>query len=197
MWVTRGLLASEAPRLLAHSSSDQLWDADLSGRTAAGLVAYHAAMAEDSPRRMERLLALRDTMMADNLSALADREAHRRPTLVFAHTSTCARGLAGGSWPTWTCAGTLPGPCWPPDSTMPTWSSGRRSAPHHTWRSPNPDVKHPGRLAVHAALRCSSPASGRPGRRDREHRKPSTGLLTVHEAYRCRLHAQQREHPSA
>ena len=129
----------------------------------------HRPRADRLPRRhgrrlaapQERLLALRDTMMADNLSAMADREAHPRgPTLVFAHTSTCARELAGGSWPTWTCAGTLPGPCWPPDSTMPTWSSGRRSAPHHTWRSPNPDVKHPARLAVHAALRCSSPASG-------------------------------------
>lgn len=86
------LLACEAPRLVAGGSRDELWDAELGARTAAGLLAYHAAMAEHSPRRVARLLSIRDAMMADNLCAMADREARRGPTLVFAHNEHLHKG---------------------------------------------------------------------------------------------------------
>ncbi len=84
----RWLLAGEAPGLT--DSPDELWEAELGVRTAAGLLAYHAGMAGDSPHRVARLLSIRDTMMADNLAALARREC--RPALVFAHNQHLHRG---------------------------------------------------------------------------------------------------------
>jgi erythromycin esterase-like protein len=68
------LLASEAPRLLVDSSQEELWEAELHGRSAAGLLAYHAAMADNSTQRVSRLLAIRDKLMADNLYSLTELE---------------------------------------------------------------------------------------------------------------------------
>src|SRR4051794_13588530 len=74
------LLDAETPQLVAASSRDD-WDrARLYGRTGTGLLRYHFWMADTAPGRMARLLALRDSMMAGNLLALA----HRGPTLVSA-----------------------------------------------------------------------------------------------------------------
>lgn len=76
------LLHTEAPHLAAQSG---FWEAQLHARTATGLLRYHAQMASHAPSRIERMAALRDLMMADNLAAIAEREQERGPTLVFAH----------------------------------------------------------------------------------------------------------------
>ncbi|WP_158883367.1 erythromycin esterase family protein [Amycolatopsis anabasis] len=56
-------------------------------RTAQGLLRYHAAMAGPAPDRVATLLSLRAEMMAENLLAIAAREQHRGPSLVFAHNA--------------------------------------------------------------------------------------------------------------
>ena len=84
------VLTSESPRLVAASSHDDWWRACLYGRTAAGLLRYHAAMADGSGTRADRigrLMARRDATMFENLQAIADREARRGPTLVFAQNA--------------------------------------------------------------------------------------------------------------
>ncbi|MFC0453858.1 erythromycin esterase family protein [Rhodococcus jostii] len=105
----RTLLAAQAPRLLAAGARDDLWEAELHGRVATRLLGYHAGMAENSPRRIARLLGIRDTLMADNLSALVQREADRGPTFVFAHNGHLLRGEThwdlAGLHLRWWCAG--------------------------------------------------------------------------------------------
>jgi erythromycin esterase-like protein len=67
------LLDTQTPHLMAASLPDD-WDrARMYGRTAAGLLRYHFWMADTAPRRMARLLAGRDSMMAANLLAIAER----------------------------------------------------------------------------------------------------------------------------
>ncbi|MFE2053468.1 erythromycin esterase family protein [Streptomyces sp. NPDC059459] len=81
------LLDEQAPRLLAHGPRDDWERARLHGRTATGLLRYHHWMADTSPARMNRLLSVRDHMMAGNLLALASRG----PVLVHAHNSHLQR----------------------------------------------------------------------------------------------------------
>ncbi|MEV0266705.1 erythromycin esterase family protein [Streptomyces sp. NPDC050617] len=81
------LLDTQMPHLITATSRED-WDrARLYGRTATGLLRYHHGMADTSPTRMSRLCALRDSMMAANLRALAERG----PVLVFAHNSHLQR----------------------------------------------------------------------------------------------------------
>ncbi|WP_326806532.1 erythromycin esterase family protein [Streptomyces sp. NBC_01775] len=81
------LLDAQTPHLITTTSRDG-WDrARLYGRTATGLLRYHYWMADTSPARMTRLCALRDSMMAHNLLAVADRG----PALVHAHNSHLQR----------------------------------------------------------------------------------------------------------
>jgi erythromycin esterase-like protein len=81
------VLDAQVPQLIAASSRAG-WDrARLHARTAAGLLRYHAGMADASQRRLARLATLRDTMMAANLLALAERG----PVLVSAHNSHLQR----------------------------------------------------------------------------------------------------------
>jgi erythromycin esterase-like protein len=81
------LLDTQAPHLIAASSRDA-WDrARMYGRTAAGLLRYHFWMAGASPSRLARLCALRDSMMAANLLAIAERG----PALVHAHNGHLQR----------------------------------------------------------------------------------------------------------
>lgn len=81
------LLDAQTPHLITAASRDA-WDrARLYGRTATGLLRYHFWMADTSPARMTRLCALRDTMMAHNLFAVAERG----PALVHAHNSHLQR----------------------------------------------------------------------------------------------------------
>jgi erythromycin esterase-like protein len=71
------LLDTQAPRLSAMDRER----AALYGRTAVGLLRYHHGMADTSAARIGRLSALRDSMMAANLRAVAEHG----PALVFAH----------------------------------------------------------------------------------------------------------------
>jgi len=64
------------------------WPAALVQATSAvALLRYHAAAAEPLPQeeRVARLVGVRDALMAENLLAIRSAEAHRGPTLVFAH----------------------------------------------------------------------------------------------------------------
>ncbi|WP_037241630.1 erythromycin esterase family protein [Rhodococcus wratislaviensis] len=103
------LLASQTPRLVADGTRDEVWEAELHGRVATCLLSYHAGMAENSPRRIARLLGIRDTLMADNLSAVVQREADRGPTFVFAHNGHLSKGEThwdlAGLHLHWWCAG--------------------------------------------------------------------------------------------
>ncbi|MFI0349236.1 erythromycin esterase family protein [Actinomadura sp. 9N407] len=81
------LLDEQTPHLMAESSPDE-WDrARLYGRTAIGLLRYHFWLADTSPGRMTRLVSVRDSMMAGNLLALAERG----PALVHAQNSHLQR----------------------------------------------------------------------------------------------------------
>ncbi|GGP83177.1 erythromycin esterase family protein [Saccharothrix coeruleofusca] len=81
----RAALVAEAPRLIAATSRHDWWVACLRGRAAAGLLRYHAGMADTSDARLPRLMDLREAMMAENLCSIVDAEWERGPTLVFAH----------------------------------------------------------------------------------------------------------------
>ncbi len=73
-----GLLGTQAPRLGERDAER----AALYARTAVGLLRYHHWMADTSPERWTRLSALRDSMMAANLRAIASRGG---PALAFGH----------------------------------------------------------------------------------------------------------------
>jgi len=82
------LLVERTPELVATSSPDDRDRAHLYGRTAVGLLRYHHWLADTSPGRLTRLLGVRDSMMAANLLAIADRA----PALVSAHNAHLQRG---------------------------------------------------------------------------------------------------------
>lgn len=107
------LLGAYAPHLTAVTSADDWWRADLYGRTAAGLLRYHAGMADTAPTRVGSLMRLRDAMMADNLDAIVRREARRGPTLAFAHNRHLQRDESeirfGGHPVQWWSAGAIIG----------------------------------------------------------------------------------------
>lgn len=101
------LLDEQTPHLITATSRDA-WDrARLYGRTATGLLRYHFWMADTSPIRMTRLVGLRDSMMADNLLAVAARG----PALVHAHNGHLQRAKStmrmGGLPLEWWSAGAL------------------------------------------------------------------------------------------
>ncbi|GIH90453.1 erythromycin esterase family protein [Planobispora siamensis] len=84
------LLDAQTPHLIAATSREE-WDrARLYGRTATGLLGYHHWMADASPGRVTRMCAQRDSMMAANLLALAERG----PVLVHAHNSHLQREMS-------------------------------------------------------------------------------------------------------
>ncbi len=101
------LLDWQAPHLVASSTPDEWERARLYGRTATGLLRYHFWMADDSPSRLVRLLSVRDSMMAANLLAVAERGA----TLVHAHNSHLQRDKSsmrmGGVRQEWWSAGAI------------------------------------------------------------------------------------------
>ncbi|MET9361657.1 erythromycin esterase family protein [Streptomyces sp. NPDC006632] len=101
------LFDEQTPHLMTATSRDA-WDrARLFGRTATGLLRYHYWMADPAPSRMTRLVALRGRMMADNLTAVAERG----PALVHAHNAHLQRDLStmrmGGAPLEWWSAGAL------------------------------------------------------------------------------------------
>ena len=101
------LLDEEAPHLIATATPDEWDQARMHARTAVGLLRYHAAMADESPARLGRLLRVRSAMMAGTLLDLAARG----PVLVFAHHSHLQRGRSsmrmGGQLLRWWSAGAL------------------------------------------------------------------------------------------
>ncbi|MEH1098895.1 erythromycin esterase family protein [Micromonospora sp. CPCC 205561] len=103
------LLDAQTPQLVAASSREDWHRARLYGRTATGLLRYHFWMADTSPSRLARLLAVRDSMMAANLLALAERG----PALVHAHNGHLQRDKSGmrmGDLPLeWWSAGAIVG----------------------------------------------------------------------------------------
>jgi erythromycin esterase-like protein len=101
------LLDTQRPHLIAASSRDD-WDrACMYGRTATGLLRYHFWMADTSASRMALLLGVRDSMMAANLLAVAERA----PTLVSAHNGHLQRDKSsmrmGGMALEWWSAGAI------------------------------------------------------------------------------------------
>jgi erythromycin esterase-like protein len=101
------LLDAHTPHLIAMSSRDG-WDrARMFGRTATGLLRYHFWMAGTSPSRIARLVGLRDSMMAANLLAIAERG----PALAHAHNGHLQRDKStmrmGGHPVQWWSAGAI------------------------------------------------------------------------------------------
>ncbi|HSZ40058.1 MAG TPA: erythromycin esterase family protein [Trebonia sp.] len=103
------LLDAQAPHLSGAFARDDWERARLYGRTAAGLLRYHSWMADTSPGRMACLLGLRDSMMAANLLAIAERG----PALVYAHNGHLQRDKStmrmGGQALEWWSAGAIAG----------------------------------------------------------------------------------------
>jgi len=101
------LLDAQTPHLIAASAREDWHRARLYGRTATGLLRYHFWMGDTSPGRMARLVGLRDSMMAANLLALAERG----PTLVTAHNGHLQRNRCtmrmGGPLVEWWSAGAI------------------------------------------------------------------------------------------
>jgi erythromycin esterase-like protein len=101
------LLNTQTPHLIAASSRDD-WDrARLYARTATGLLRYHFWMADTSPSRLAGLCASRDSMMAANLLAIAERG----PALVNANNGHLQRDKSrmqmGGQPLEWWSAGAI------------------------------------------------------------------------------------------
>jgi len=107
------LLTAQAPHLVSATSRDEWWRASLHGRTAVGLLRYHAGMADTSASRLGRLMCERDAMMANNLLAILDGQAHRGPTLAFAHNGHLQRHVGrmsmAGTALEWWSAGAIAG----------------------------------------------------------------------------------------
>jgi len=99
------LLDTQVPRLSAKDRER----AALYGRTAVGLLRYHSWMTDTSPTRIGRLSALRDTMMAANLRAVAGQG----PALVFCHNLHLQRNKStmsfGDQQLEWWSAGAITG----------------------------------------------------------------------------------------
>ncbi|BAL89495.1 putative erythromycin esterase [Actinoplanes missouriensis 431] len=97
-----GLVEAWTPQLGADVDRARLY-----ARTALGLLRYHYAMADTSPHRIERLLGVRDSMMAANLLALAERG----PTLANGQNAHFQRHKSsmrmGGRQVEWWSAGAI------------------------------------------------------------------------------------------
>ncbi|MFJ6196915.1 DUF6194 family protein [Micromonospora sp. NPDC092111] len=92
------------------------WRAALVQATSAvAVLRYHAAAAAPlpQPERVARLVGVRDALMAENLLAIRSAEAHRGPTLVFAHNRHLQRQPStmtmAGMELSWSSAGAIVG----------------------------------------------------------------------------------------
>jgi erythromycin esterase-like protein len=90
----RHLLYGYAPRLVAESSTAAWYRAKVLADTAVGLLSYHADLAAPGTQseRIGRLLATRDSIMAQNLLDILAHERDRGPVLVAAHNTHLQRG---------------------------------------------------------------------------------------------------------
>ncbi|QFY10396.1 erythromycin esterase [Nonomuraea phyllanthi] len=136
-------LLAQSPHLIAATSREAWWRASLYGRTATGLLRYHAGMADTSPSRVERLMSLRDAMMADNLLSIADAYG---PALVCAHNRHLQRDKStwlapwrpGGLALEWWSAGAIAGAHL--GGAYAFIASAVGAAPHHGLDVPRPDT---------------------------------------------------------
>ncbi|WP_227997905.1 erythromycin esterase family protein [Nocardia australiensis] len=76
-------LRRQAPALAAATGTGEYERTLLYARTAAGLLRYHAAMADTTPSWVAAMLGTRDAIMADNLLDIHAGEQPRGPMLVF------------------------------------------------------------------------------------------------------------------
>jgi erythromycin esterase len=86
------------PELVAKSDESRYREAVHYAVAARQLLHYHAALAQPSAKRQERLLCIRDAMMAENLAYIVSREQDRGNVLVFAHNSHLKRGKMQWQW---------------------------------------------------------------------------------------------------
>ena len=86
-------LHAHAPALVAASSPESWYRAEVYGRAALGLLRYHARAARpDAPAvRISGMLAVRDVLIAENLLAVHAHERRRGPVLVFANNGHLQR----------------------------------------------------------------------------------------------------------
>lgn len=82
------------PELVARSGGDRYWDALQHASIARQLLNYHAGLARASEDRTQKLLGIRDAMIADNLAYAVFRERGRGRVLAFAHNRHLQRGKA-------------------------------------------------------------------------------------------------------
>ncbi|HZU69714.1 MAG TPA: erythromycin esterase family protein [Ktedonobacteraceae bacterium] len=86
------------PELVAKSDGSRYREAMHYAVVARQLLHYHAALAQASEKRQERLFNTRDAMMAENLEYIVSREQGRGKVLVFAHNSHLKRGKMQWHW---------------------------------------------------------------------------------------------------
>jgi len=91
------------PELVARSDPDRFAEALQHALNARQLLNYHAGMAR--PLDYGRLLGIRDTIQADNLTYIVERERGRGRVLVFEHNGHLQRGQAVWPWYTYWPAG--------------------------------------------------------------------------------------------
>jgi erythromycin esterase len=98
-------LSIRRPELVAQTGQSGYVDALHYASQARQLLNYHAELARASEQRVDRLLGIRDAMMADNLAYIVSRERGRGKVLAFAHNEHLRRGEAqwklGADLPTW------------------------------------------------------------------------------------------------
>jgi erythromycin esterase len=86
------------PELVEKSDESRYQEAVHYAMMARQLLNYHAALAQTSEKRQERLLGIRAAMMAENLAYIVSREQGRGNVMVFAHNSHLKRGKVQWQW---------------------------------------------------------------------------------------------------
>ena len=91
-------LCVRRPEFIGKSDKSRYLEAVHYAVMARQLLNYHAALAQPSDKRQERLLGIRAAMMAENLAYIASRELGRGNILVFAHNNHLKRGTVQWQW---------------------------------------------------------------------------------------------------
>jgi erythromycin esterase len=91
-------LCVRRPEFIAKSDERRYLEAVHYAVVARLLLNYHAALAQTSEQRQERLLGIRAAMMAENLAYIVSREQGRGNVLVFAHNTHLKRGKVQWQW---------------------------------------------------------------------------------------------------
>lgn len=91
-------LCVRRPAFSAKSNQRRYLEAVHYAEMARQLLTYHAALAQPSEKRQERLLGIRAAMMAENLAYIVSREQGRGAVLAFAHNTHLKRGTVQWQW---------------------------------------------------------------------------------------------------